>query len=78
MALAGGWLLFRVIFCELADEDDTMAKTQNKTKHKLANVFLADEESRKSKEQQNKEQKSVDEEVGGVNILQKISISIFR
>ncbi|KAL7744231.1 hypothetical protein ACLKA6_009195 [Drosophila palustris] len=28
MALAGGWLLFRVIFCKLADEDKTDQNTK--------------------------------------------------
>lgn len=70
MALAGGWLLFRVIFCKLADEDK-QTKTQSKTE-----TVTADEESkdRNSMMQKKKEHRTEDEEKVCVDCFENINI----
>jgi len=58
MALAGGWLLFRVIFCELADEDK-QSKTQNKTEMGNISMITAEEVQKKEHNQQDEEEVSL-------------------
>ncbi|XP_034490135.1 glutamic acid-rich protein-like [Drosophila innubila] len=60
MALAGGWLLFRVIFCELADEDK-QCKTQNITEMETISMITAEEEVQKEEHKQKDEEEEEEE-----------------